>query len=159
MELLTGGVIMKYYMEMSAKIYDDKNFSAYRRSLVFVIRSTLHYQKIEKLRSFMEATCLRRDILAKHPAVFEQVTRCIFYRGSKFSERLKIIMDHLVFCESKYTEAALRDTYIGEGLVLWRGDYHGEEIALAVCLFDTHCREGMMSLVLKIGENIILTVI
>jgi uncharacterized protein VirK/YbjX len=107
---------------MSAKIYDDKNFSAYRRSLVFVIRSMLHYQKMEKLRNFMEETLLRREIAVKHPAVFEQVTRCIFYRGSTFGERLKLITDHLFVCEQNFTEASLREIYTGQGIMLWQGD-------------------------------------
>jgi uncharacterized protein VirK/YbjX len=144
---------------MSAKIYDDKNFSAYRRSLVFVIRSMLHYQKMEKLRNFMEETLLRREIAVKHPAVFEQVTRCIFYRGSTFGERLKLITDHLLVCEQNFTEASLREIYTGQGIMLWQGDYYGEKIFLELCLFDTHYREGMLGLVLKIGGQVVYTVI
>lgn len=149
---------MIYYVKMSAKIYDDNNISAYRRSLVFIIRSMVNYKKIQELRTFLHSNSLRREILSAHPAIYEQVTRCIFYRGSTFSQRMALIKDHLFFFENKLTHNALRQIYMGKGLTIWESDYHGERISLELCLFHTYYREGMMGLVLKIGGNAAYTV-
>lgn len=150
---------MQFYVAMSTKIYSDNNFSAYRRSLVFILRSLFNHKKMRALQIFIEANSLRRDIAAVHPAIYEQVTRCIFYRDSNFSERLKLITDHIAFCENKFIETAVRKIYTGNGLYVWKGDYYGEPIALELCLYDTHYREGLMGLVLRIGGNVAYTVI
>ncbi|WP_371364748.1 hypothetical protein SRRS_53360 [Sporomusa rhizae] len=149
---------MIYYVKMSAKIYDDNNFSAYRRSLVFIIRSMVNYKKIQELREFLHSNALRRDILSSHPAIYEQATRCIFYRGSTFSQRMALIKEHLFFFENKLTQDAIRQIYMGKGITIWESDYHGESISLELCLFHTYYREGMMGLVLKIGGYAAYTV-
>lgn len=113
---------------------------------------------MQTLREFVETNSLRSDIATKHPAIFEQVTRSIFYRGSTFSERLKLITDHLSFCENHFTHAALQQIYLKNGIILWNGDYHGESISLELYLRHTHYREGMMAFTFKIGNRVVYTI-
>lgn len=147
-----------FFIKISRKIYDDNNFSAYRRSLVFVVRAILNYKKMQKLRKFLDGNSLRRDITEVQPAIFEQVTRCIFYRGSTFAKRLQLITDHLSFLENSFTQDALRQIYLGNGITLWNSNFYNETISLELGMHDNYHREGLMGLILKIEGKPVYTV-
>lgn len=147
-----------FFLKMSRKIYDDNNFSAYRRSLVFIVRSMLNYNKMQKLREFLEDNPFRHNIIAMQPAIFEQVTRCIFYRDSTFDERLKLITDHLTFFETNFHQDALWQIFLGEGITLWNSNYNNETISLELHMHDNYHREGLMGLILKIEGKAIYTI-
>lgn len=148
-----------FFIKISRKIYDDNNFSAYRRSLVFVVRAILNYKKIQKLREFLDENTLRRDISEAQPAIFEQVTRCIFYRGSTFVKRLQLITDHLSFLENSFKQDALRQIYLGNGITLWNSKFNNEAISLELGMHDNYNKEGLMGLILKIEGKPVYTII
>ncbi|AIF53141.1 DUF535 family protein [Pelosinus sp. UFO1] len=150
---------MQVYAQLGAKIYNNNTFSDYRRTVVFIVRSLLNHKQMQDIRSFFQLNSMRRDIITINPFIFEQVTRCIFYRHSTFSERRALIKEHFFFLEDKFTYAALRHLYLGEGITLWRDNYRDETLSLKLQFNDWHKKEGLMGITLKIGERMIYQII
>lgn len=148
-----------FFIKISRKIYDDTNVSAYRRSLVFVVRAILNYKKMQKLRKFLDENTLRRDITEAQPAIFAQVTRCIFYRGSTFVKRLQLITEHLSFLENSFKQDVLRQIYLGNDITLWNSNFNNEAISLELGMHDNYHREGLIGLILKIEGKPVYTII
>ncbi len=151
---------MKTYAQLGVKIYStNSRFSSYRRMAVFIIRSMINHEKMQKLSKFFQMNSLRRDITAAHPFVFEQVTRSVFYRYSTFSERMNLIKEHVSFFETLFTQEALRLMYLGEGIVLWSTNYQEETLALEIRFHDDQKKEGLMGIVLKLDERMVYQIV
>jgi uncharacterized protein VirK/YbjX len=154
-----GGQSMQVYAQLGAKIYDNNTFSDYRRMAVFIVRSLLNHKQMQDIRRFFQLNSIRQDIIVANPFIFEQVTRSIFYRHSIFAERGALIKKHFAFLEAKFTQAALRHVYIGEGITLWRDNYSDETLSLKLQFNEWHKKEGLMGITLELGERMIYQII
>jgi len=110
---------------------------------------------MQELGTFFQNNSLRHDIIVARPFIFEQVTRCVFYRQSTFPERMALIMEHFLFFEDKFTQEALRRMYIGEGIMLWSSDYPGERVLLSLHFGGGQRKEGLMGISFRVGERTI----
>lgn len=147
------------YLEMGAKIYNNNRLSDYRRMSVFIIRSLINHDSMQDINKFFRLNSLRVEIVAKHPYLFEQVTRSIFYRRSSFSERIALIKEHFLFFENKFKQEGLRHIFLGEGLEVWSSEYQGERISLILQFEEIQKKEGLMGITLKIGAQKVYKVI
>ncbi len=150
---------MQVYLRLGQKIYRNHTVSGYRRMIVFIIRSLLNQGGMTKLRNFFEMDSLRREIATTTPYVFEQVTRCVFYRGSTFNERLRLIQGHFLFFEKMFSAKALKLMYIGEGIQLWTSEYCGEIITLQLRFDAGQKKEGLMGINLVFKNKVIYQLI
>lgn len=150
---------MKNYVQLGAKIYKHKRFSDYRRMVPFIIRALANHAKMQELIQFFQLNTLRRKIVSVYPYVFEQITRCIFYRNSTFNERMVLIQEHFLFFEAKFTQEALRLMYLRKGIKLWRSNYQGEILSLDMYFEENHKKEGLMGIMFKFREKMIYQIV
>ncbi|HEY3425780.1 MAG TPA: DUF535 family protein [Negativicutes bacterium] len=150
---------MQVYIQLGAKIYNNNTFSDYRRMAVFIIRSLVNHKQMQEIKDFLQLNSVRQDIVAARPFVFEQITRCVFYRHSTFAERRALIKKHFLFFEAKFTQAALRRMYIGEGITLWNSNYNDQTLALQLQFHDAQKKEGLMGISLRMAEKMIYQII
>jgi len=145
---------MEQFLNLSAKVYDDVKKRNYWRKMVFMIRTLVHHKQMRDLIEFFEGNHLWRDISIAQPCIFEQATRQWFYHQSSFSERAGIIKEHYLFLNACFTEEALRQIYLGDGIVLWNQEYQNETLSLNLHFNrGSHEKEGLMAILLKIGEK------
>jgi len=141
-------------------VYDDVKSRNYWRKMVFIVRTLAHYKQMMKLIEFFKGNHLRYDIAIAQPCIFEQATRQWFYYQSKFSERTAIIKEHYLFTNACFTEEALRQIYLGDGIILWDQQYQNETLSLSLHFQrGSHEKEGLMAILLKIGEKRIYQII
>lgn len=151
---------MKQFFDLSSKVYNDTEVHNYWRKMVFLIRTLSHHKQMMKLINFFEKNHLRRAISIAQPCVFEQATRQWFYHQSNFSERTGIIKKHYLFVNDCFTEEALRHIYLGDGIMLWNQEYQNETLSLNLHFSrGSHEKEGLMAILLKIGEKRIYQII
>ena len=99
----------------------------------------------------------RKDaILSKladtYPFVYEQPTRAFFYNKSTFDERVRIVEEHMQFLRGKLREDVLLPLYQRESLPLWTGpECMGEELTAALFFDYGQRKEGLMSVILRMG--------
>ena len=117
-----------------------------------MLRALAHHSGMSELIAFFQGNALRREVCARRPWIFEQVTRQVFYRGSTFRERLALIQQHHLLFESCFTEQALRQIYLGDGLPLWRGEFQNEPLVLSLRCNSRDRREGLLSVALQLGH-------
>lgn len=142
-------------IKLSKKIYHTDNPRELHRFIVFIARAMLHASDMKRLYEWYQQDELRRRVLDDNPFIMEQVTRQFFYKGSTFSERVKIVQQHTSFIQSVFkTESAfllLGDT---NGIEIWRGDYDGHtdwEVHLA---YDAGQRkEGLLGLDMDLNHE------
>ena len=151
---------MIQYLNLSAQIYNDVNSRNYWRKMVIIIRMLAHHKQMMNLIDFFGRNHLRREIAIVQPCIFEQVTRQWFYHQSNFSERAAIIKEHYLFVNACFTEKALRQIYLGDGIILWNQEYQNETLSLSLHFNrGSHEKEGLMAILLKIGEKRIYQII
>lgn len=142
-----------------SKELNDKNlFQDFRRKAVFIVRGIVHQKKMQEMIAFFRDSALRSSIAAAHPSIIEQVTRCVLYRNSTFSERLEIIKQHFQFAERYFTEEGLRSIYLHEGLLLWQQPYHQGVLAASLAYGEEVHKEGLMAVTLKLDGKVIYRV-
>ena len=145
---------MRQFLNLSATVYDDDKMRNHWRKMVFYVRALAHNKQMMKLIKFFEENHFRRDIVIAQPCIFEQATRQWFYHQSNFSERTAIIKEHYLFASACFTEEALRQIYIGDGIILWNKEYQNETLSLSLHFNrGSHDKEGLMAILLKIGEK------
>jgi len=151
---------MRELLNLSTKVYDEVATRNYWRKMVFLIRTLAHHKQMMKLIEFFEINDLRREIAMAQPCIFEQATRQWFYHQSNFSERTAIIKKHYLYVNALFTEEALRKIYLGDGITLWSQDYQNETLSLSLQFNrGSHEKEGLMAILLKLGEKRIYQVI
>lgn len=107
---------------------------------------------MSELIAFFEGNALRREICSRQPWIFEQATRQVFYRRSTFHERKSLIKEHYLLFESCFTEQALRQIYLGDGLQLWRGEFQDAPVSLSLRCNARDRREGLVTIALLLGD-------
>ncbi|WP_231037977.1 VirK/YbjX family protein [Pectinatus frisingensis] len=141
--------------KLGIRLYNCDRWINYRCVMVFVIRSLLHYKKVQTLHNFFCNTPLRHEIVTMHPLFFAQLTRQFFYRGSCTSKRLTIITQNFLVWENQFTEQALQQIYLGPGLQLWSDNYKEQALTIDLAFRGSEIKEGAMSIGLKLDNKYI----
>lgn len=144
--------MLKKFISLSTKIYNTSCWKEYRRMLVFVVRSMLQKNKMEQLIVFFDETPLKREIAIYQPFVFEQATRQVFYKSSKFSERYNLIKNHFNFSTRYFSDECLKKIYFFQGIILWQENYQGQKLSLIARFEPGQKKEGLLSIVLQLDE-------
>ena len=151
---------MRQFLSLSATVYNEAESRNYWRKMVFIVRTLIHQEQMRKLIIFFESNHLRRDIAIAQPCIFEQATRQWFYYQSNFLERAAIIKEHYLFINDCFTEEALKQIYIGDGIILWDQEYQNENLSLSLQFNrGSHEKEGLIALLLKVGGKTVYQMI
>lgn len=144
---------MQEFIEIGKKIYDMNNPREVRRMVVFLGRALMHRAGMKRLMDYFASDPLRYMLIEESPFPLEQVTRSFFYRDSTFTERSKLIKEHMGFLQSTLQDdwfMAVANCY-GKDCEVWRDEYEGK-LWNAILKFETGQRkEGLLSLELNLG--------
>ena len=144
---------MKRYIAIGRQVYNTSRWKECKRMLVFVARAFSHNGKMKELYQYFQQTALKKELSARVPFFYEQVTRHFFYKNSSFDERFRMINSHFDYLENKMGNQEIRKIYLEDGLKLWEGTYGKQNLSFNLEFNGGQRKEGLLSLVLKL-ENI-----
>lgn len=144
---------MESFTSLGRKIYDMSNPREVRRCVVFVARCWLHYSRMKKIDAFYQQKELRRELAEIYPFVYEQPQRAFFYNKSTFSERVSLIQEHFTFLEQVFKPNVLLDIYRENDQILWENEYEGEPLRLVIYYEPGQRKEGLLSVILRLGKK------
>lgn len=158
--------MLNYGMEIYCR---NGKFLDYRWIPVFLLRCLVHKKETDKMYVFFTANDMRKKALKLHYNLWAQITRQLFYKGSKAAERLSIILNSWSFIENLFNDQALKQIYFSTEdrdpkarekyngrLVLWKKFYEGNEpLSIEFGLIDGQMKEGCASISLFHGEDFV----
>ena len=144
---------MESFTSLGRKIYDMSNPREVRRCVVFVTRSWLHYNRMKKIDAFFQKNELRRELAKIYPFVYEQPQRAFFYNKSSFTERASLIQEHFSFLEAVLKPDSLLDIYRENDQILWENEHEGEPLRLVLYYEPGQRKEGLLSVILRLGKQ------
>ena len=144
---------MESFTSLGRKIYDMSNPREVRRCVVFVTRSWLHYNRMKKIDAFFQKNELRRELANIYPFVYEQPQRAFFYNKSSFTERASLIQEHFSFLEAVLKPDCLLDIYRENDQILWENEHEGEPLRLVLYYEPGQRKEGLLSVILRLGKQ------
>ena len=144
---------MESFTSLGRKIYDMSNPREVRRYVVFVARCWLHYGSMKKIDAFYQQNDLRRKLAEIYPFVYEQPQRAFFYNKSSFTERASLIQEHFSFLEAVLKPDSLLDIYRENDQILWENEHEGEPLRLVLYYEPGQRKEGLLSVILRLGKQ------
>ncbi|WP_033170443.1 VirK/YbjX family protein [Selenomonas sp. ND2010] len=144
---------MESFISLGKKIYDMSNPREVRRCAVFVARCWLNYSRMKKIDAFYQQSKLRRDLAEIYPFVYEQPQRAFFYNKSNFTERMRLLQEHFSFLEQTVKSEVLLDIYRENDQILWENEHEGEPLRLVIYYEPGQRKEGLLSVILRLGEK------
>ena len=144
---------MESFTSLGRKIYDMSNPREVRRCAVFVARSWLHYRRMKKIDEFYQKNALLQELAEIYPFVYEQPQRAFFYNKSTFTERVTLMEDHFSYLEKTLKPEVLLDIYKEKDQILWENDHEGEPLRLVLYYEPGQRKEGLLSVILRLGEK------
>lgn len=146
---------MYEFIELGKQIYDMNNPREVRRMMFFVLRCCYHSAEMKQLICWFAADPLRQKIMQASPFLIEQATRAFFYNGSTFSERARIVHEHVDFLQRTlqaewfFQLANCR----GDNFEIWNSEYEGEKWYAVMTFEPGQRKEGMLSVELNLGQQ------
>jgi uncharacterized protein VirK/YbjX len=125
----------------------------YWRFSVFIVRARVNHSQLRHLTAFLDSTPLLHTFAEAHPCVYEQATRQFFYKGSTPAERVQLIIKHLRFCTSVFTEEAFRQIYLNGGMTIWSEPFQDDTLSFRLLFNSSLKKEGVMVMALNLGET------
>lgn len=144
---------MESFTSLGRKIYDMSNPREVRRCAVFVVRSWLNYNRMKKIDVFFKKNELRRELAELYPFVYEQPQRAFFYNKSSFTERASLMQEHFLFLETVLKPDSLLDIYRENDQILWENEHEGEPLRLVLYYEPGQRKEGLLSVILRLGKQ------
>lgn len=144
---------MNKYINLGIKIYNIASIKEFKRMVVFIIRSLFNNKIMEQIISFFDETALKKSIIEKEPYFIEIVTRQVFFKNSTYKERYKIVTDHFDIILKKINEIAIKEVYLKKGIVLWQEETLGENLYVKLEFESGQKKEGLLSLMLILGDR------
>ena len=143
---------MQSFYQLSKQIYDMQNPREVRRAIIFCACAWLHRAGMRKLDAFFQQNAVLAKLADTYPFVYEQPTRAFFYNKSTFDERVHIVEAHMQFLSENIREDVLLPLYQRESVPLWAGpECMGEELTAALFFDYGQRKEGLMSVILRLG--------
>ncbi len=141
------------FIRLGKTIYDTKKSREARRFVVFVVRSLWNRKRMERIHRFFTADPLLARVAEEYPFVYEQPTRAFFYNGSTFDERIELLEQHMNFLKDTCQEDVFLGIYGGETYPLWESRDEGEPLRFLLSFHSGQRKEGLLSLVMRLGEH------
>lgn len=144
---------MLNYIDVGKRIYNLKNKRELHRYIVFVIRCFFHPLNMSELNRFFHSNDRLARIADAYGFVYEQPTRAFFYNKSTFSERIKLMEDHMTYLTEHLGENAVK-LYQGMSFELWRSqDGIDPAMTLNLHYHPGQRKEGILALELYQGTD------
>lgn len=140
------------YIELGKKIYDTSNPREQRRMVVFVLRAMWHDADMKKLMAFFEGNEVLRKFQLRHQFHIEQVTRCFFYNGATFKERMELVCETYRYLSSVLQPDAFMQICCHDSeprYKLWEGEFEGKPIVLYLLMKAGQRKEGCLAVTLQ----------
>ena len=144
---------MESFVTLGKKIYDIRKSREARRMVVFVVRCWLNGGRMKKLDDYFQQNAILKEIAKLYPFVYEQPTRAFFYNKSTFDERARIVEQHMDFLVRHLQPDAIRALYSAKELPLWETEHEGEALRLVLSYEPGQRKEGILSVMLRLGEH------
>lgn len=142
---------MQKYIKLGKQIYNMENTREQRRMVVFVLRSMWHDGDMKKLIAFFDANEVLRKFQERHQFHIEQVTRCFFYNGATFKERMALVCEHYRYLSEIMQPEAFMQVNCHDSnprYRLWEGEFEGKTIWAEIMMEAGQRKEGCLSVVL-----------
>lgn len=143
---------MNKYIRIGKQIYNMENTREQRRMVVFVLRSMWHDGDMKKLIAFFAANAVLCKFQERHQFHIEQVTRCFFYNGASFKERMALICEHYRYLSEIMKPEAFMQVCCYNSRPryrLWEGDFEGQPIWAELLMKAGQRKEGCLSVAIK----------
>lgn len=143
---------MQKYIKLGKQIYNMENTREQRRMVVFVLRSMWHDGDMKKLIAFFAANAVLCKFQERHQFHIEQVTRCFFYNGASFKERMALICEHYRYLSEIMKPEAFMQVCCHNSRPryrLWEGDFEGQPIWAELLMKAGQRKEGCLSVAIK----------
>lgn len=147
---------MNKYIQIGKQIYNMENPREQRRMVVFVLRSMWHDGDMKKLIAFFEANEVLREFQKRHQFHIEQVTRCFFYNGAAFQERMALVCEHYRYLSEIMQPEAFMQISCNNSrprYKLWENEFEGQPIWAELMMEAGQRKEGCLSVMLKYEER------
>lgn len=147
---------MNKYIRIGKQIYNMENPREQRRMVVFVLRSMWHDGDMKKLIAFFEANEVLRKFQKRHQFHIEQVTRCFFYNGATFQERMALVCEHYRYLSEIIQPEAFMQISCNNSrprYKLWENEFEGQPIWAELMMEAGQRKEGCLSVMLKYEER------
>lgn len=147
---------MNKYIRIGKQIYNMENPREQRRMVVFVLRSMWHDGDMKKLIAFFEANEVLRKFQKRHQFHIEQVTRCFFYNGATFQERMALVCEHYRYLSEIMQPEAFMQISCNNSrprYKLWENEFEGQPIWAELMMEAGQRKEGCLSVMLKYEER------
>lgn len=147
---------MQKYIKLGKQIYNMENTREQRRMVVFVLRSMWHDEDMKKMIAFFESNDVLRKFQERHQFHIEQVTRCFFYNGATFKERMALVCEHYRYLsEIMKPEAFMQvSCYNAQPKYrLWTSKFDGQPIWLELQMAAGQRKEGCLSVIIKYQDR------
>ena len=147
---------MNKYIRIGKQIYNMENPREQRRMVVFVLRSMWHDGDMKKLIAFFEANEVLRKFQKRHQFHIEQVTRCFFYNGATFQERMALVCEHYRYLSEVMQPEAFMQISCNNSrprYKLWENEFEGQPIWAELMMEAGQRKEGCLSVMLKYEER------
>ena len=145
-------MIVQKYIKLGKQIYNMENTREQRRMVVFVLRSMWHDGDMKKLIAFFDANEVLRKFQERHQFHIEQVTRCFFYNGATFKERMALVCEHYRYLSEIMKPEAFMQVCCHNSRPryrVWEGDFEGQPIWAELLMKAGQRKEGCLSVAIK----------
>ena len=147
---------MNKYIRIGKQIYNMENTREQRRMVVFVLRSMWHDGDMKKLIAFFDTNEVLREFQKRHQFHIEQVTRCFFYNGATFQERMALVCEHYRYLSEIMQPEAFMQISCNNSrprYKLWENEFEGRPIWAELMMEAGQRKEGCLSVILKYEER------
>ena len=144
---------MQSFITLGRKIYHIEKSREARRMVVFVARCLLNRSRMEKLDRYFHKNALLAELAEIYPFVYEQPTRAFFYNKSRFDDRARLVEEHMEFLTEHLRPEIVKDIYRENDQVLWTSEHEGTPLTLSISYEPGQRKEGILSVMLRLGRE------
>ena len=141
---------MLNFIKLGKAIYNTNNPREARRMVIFVIRAYIHYKQMRRLLAFFHQDKQHEKLLELNPYFYEQITRAFFYKDSNFTERTRLIEEHVDFLSSRLKQTIVEKLYDKQDVVLWQSEYEEKPLKFVLAFEPGQRKEGLLSVILRL---------
>lgn len=144
---------MESFITIGKRIYRTEVLREARRLVIFVGRCMFNRNRMKQLDAYFHKNEELQAFIKEYPYAYEQPTRAFFYNQSTFNERAALLEQHLDFLQGTFRSAVFLKFYRHEDQVIWEDEHEGEPLRLALYFEPGQRKEGLLSVVLRLGNQ------
>lgn len=150
---------MKNIAEIGKKIYRISYHKELKRYIYFRLRAFFNSGRMDRIDSYYHQDPVREKIAQLYPFVYEQPQRAFFYNKSSFDQRIRLMEEHMDTLIDFFAPQVIYDIYGGGEIILWQTEFEGESLRLSLSFHPGQRKEGVLSVVLRMGERFLYQII